>query len=80
MAWKADVQIYIKHDTPQKKIRISLGEKKEIRRFVTVLAQTARHIIYQGCAGSCQEVSAFFQNAHYVTLNQQGWFAISKPS
>lgn len=37
-----------------------MGEKKEIRSFVAVLAQTARHIIYQGCAGNCQEVSAFF--------------------
>lgn len=37
-----------------------MGEKKEIRSFVAVLAQTARHFIYQGCAGDCQEVSAFF--------------------
>lgn len=37
-----------------------MGEKIKIRSFVTVLTQTARHIIYQGCAGNCQEVSAFF--------------------
>lgn len=57
-----------------------MGEKKEIRRFVTVLAQTARHSLIRAVLEVVRKFPHFFQNTHYVTLNQQGWFAISKPS